>query len=121
MKKNKQVVFFASSEEAGEGDEDEVEAEAVEAGEAEAEESNYFFVERSKELTVTAKADSDPVAYGTEVNITATVSGEYGNVSYQWYMSKDGGATWKKTALEGNKSDALIFTATSTLMKYYFR
>lgn len=54
-------------------------------------------------------------------NISLKVNAEGNNLSYQWYVSKDGGEKWDKSGLSGNKTDTLKFKSDMSRYGYFFK
>lgn len=63
-------------------------------------------------VTITEQPVSVEVAKGKYATFTVTVTGT--ELSYQWYVTTDQGATWKETTLDGNKTDTLSFIANAS-------
>ena len=70
-------------------------------------------------VTVTpliAEADQSEV-----VTFTADVTNAEGPISYQWQFTENDGATWGPTAVPGNQTAQILFTATDTRLAYKYR
>ncbi len=71
--------------------------------------------------TISVKASTTKVTSGTDVTVTATVTGLSGEPTFQWQRSKDGGTTWANTTLEGNATSVLSFAATEARAEAVYR
>ena len=68
--------------------------------------------------TITVQPTNVTAAAGAAVTFKIVASGA---VSYQWQVSTDGGATWKNSGANGNKTAILSFTAATAHSGYLFR
>ena len=63
--------------------------------------------------SITASPVSKSVIRGNTVKFTVNAEGT--DLSYVWYVSKDGGKSWAKSGATGNKTNAISFKATESL------
>lgn len=70
-------------------------------------------IPRISNVEITSQPKSIKVIRGSQAKFSVTAIGT--NLEYQWYVSSDNGATWKKSGASGNKTATIAFNTTATL------
>jgi hypothetical protein len=78
-------------------------------------------VKIEKPYKVTVSPGKKKVDIGDTVKFKVTMKGAEGKASYKWYVSRDGGNTWKTTTLSGSKTSTLKVKATNDRYGMMFR
>lgn len=82
--------------------------------------SGGIYVVYDDGLTIVTQPVNQTVTAGNTVAFSVTAVGA-GTISYQWQYSTDSGETWSDTALSGNKTETLSFSATAARSGYQYR